>query len=101
MGEHVPPVTIGPERIGLGRTSGPNSIGPGKIGRKRLGGPSRKGPSPTGEGKSGIGGRSFGRDPCMLPKGHGVFGRVPNVEKDGDPFTKGSPNNKPGNNSFF
>jgi len=37
----------------------------------------------------------------MLPKGHGPFGRIPNVDKDGDPFTKRSPTRKPGNNSFF
>jgi len=37
----------------------------------------------------------------MIPKGHGVFGRVPNVDKDGDPFTRRSPHKKPGNNSFF
>ncbi len=101
MVEHIPPAAIGPERIGPGRTNGPSSLGPGKIGRKRLGGPRRRGPSPTGEGKSDFGGRSLGREPSMLPKGHGVFGRVPNVDKDGDPFTRRSPNKKPGNNSFF
>jgi len=37
----------------------------------------------------------------MIPKGRGVFGRIPNVDKDGDPFTRRSPHKKPGNNSFF
>lgn len=83
MGDHIPSSTLGLERIGPGRTSGPSSIGPGKIGRKRLGG------------------QSLGRDPSMLPKGYDIFGRIPNVDKDGDPFTKRSPNKKPGNNSFF
>ncbi|QIN78314.1 hypothetical protein GBA65_07060 [Rubrobacter marinus] len=89
MGDHIPPSSMGP-----GRTSGPSSLGPGKIGRKRLGGPGGKGPNLER-------GQGLGRDPSMIPKGHGVFGRVPNVDKDGDPFTKRSPNKKPGNNSFF
>ena len=80
--------------MGPGRTIGPSSMGPGKTGRKRLGGPGGKGPSLER-------GKEFGRDPSMIPKGHGVFGRIPNVDKDGDPFTKRSPNKKPGNNSFF
>ena len=75
---------------------GPGRIGPGKVGRKRPGGPSAKGPGLGGGGASGI-----GRDPSMIPKGHGVFSRIPNVDKDGDPFTKRSPHKKPGNNSFF
>ncbi len=95
MGDHTPPSSMGPGRMGPGRTTGPSSIGPGKIGRKRLGGPSGKGPNLERVG-SGL-----GRDPSMIPKGHGVFGRIPNVDKDGDPFTKRSPNKKPGNNSFF
>lgn len=84
MADRVPPSSIGPERIGAG-----------KIGRKRLG-PSAKGPSPGSSKASGM-----GRDPSMIPKGHGIFGRVPNVDKDGDPFTRRSPHKKPGNNSFF
>ncbi len=74
---------------------GSERVGPGEVGRKRLGGPSAKGPG-LERGASGI-----GRDPSMIPKGHGVFGRVPNVDKDGDPFTRRSPLKKPGNNSFF
>lgn len=88
MTDRIPPSSMGP-----GRTV-PERVGPGKIGRKRPGGPSAKGPS-LGGGASGI-----GRDPAMIPKGHGVFGRVPNVDKDGDPFTRRSPHKKPGNNSF-
>ena len=84
MADRIPPSSIGPERIGAG-----------KIGRKRQG-PRPKGPSP-GRGKAS----GMGRDPCMIPKGHGVFGRIPNVDKDGDPFTRRSPHKKPGNNSFF
>lgn len=79
MAERIPPSSISPERIGAG-----------KIGRKR------PGPSPGISKASGM-----GRDPYMVPKGHGVFGRVPNVDKDGDPFTRRSPLKKPGNNSFF
>ena len=94
MGDHIPPSSMGPGRMGPGRTSGPSSMGPGKIGRKRLGGPSGKGPSLER-------GKGLGHDPSMIPKGHGVFGRIPNVDKDGDSFTKRSPNKKPGNNSFF
>jgi hypothetical protein len=75
---------------------GPGRIGPGKIGRRRPGGPSAKGLNLEGGGASGA-----GRDPSMIPKGHGVFGRIPNVDKDGDPFTRRSPHKKPGNNSFF
>ena len=86
MGDHIRSSSMGPGKgIGPGRSMGASSMGPGKIGRK-LGGPSGKG---------------LGRDPSMIPKGHGVFGRVPSVDKDGDPFTKRSPNKKPGNNSFF
>jgi hypothetical protein len=70
VAERVPPSSIGPGKIG-----------PGKIGRKRLGGPSAK-------------------EPFMMPKGHGVFGRIPSVDKDGDPFTRRSPNKRP-NNSLF
>lgn len=89
MADHVPPSSVGLGRMGPGR------IGPGKIGRKRLG-PSAKGPNLERGGASGI-----GRDPSMIPKGHGVFGRIPNVDKDGDPFTRRSPHKKPGNDSFF
>lgn len=94
MGDHIPPSSMEPDRMGPGRTTWPSSIGPEKIGRKRLGGPGGKGPSLER-------GKGLARDPSMIPKGHGVFGRVPNVDKDGDPFTKRSPNKKPGNNSFF
>ena len=90
MTDRIPPSSIGPGRVG------PERVGPGKIGRKRLGGPSAKGPGLERSGSS-----SIGRDPSMLPKGHGVFGRIPNVDKDGDPFTRRSPHKKPGNNSFF
>jgi len=94
VGDHIRPSSMGPGKgIGPGRSMGASSMGPGKIGRK-LGGPSGKGP---GLEK----GKGLGRDPSMIPKGHGVFGRVPSVDKDGDPFTKRSPNKKPGNNSFF
>lgn len=71
MPDSIPPKGMGPGR----------SMGPGKIGRKRIG------PS--------------GKDPSMIPKGVGPFGRIPNVDKDGDPFTKRQPYKKPGNNSFF
>jgi len=87
VGDHIPPSSMGP-----GRGIGASSTGPGKMGRK-LGGPGGKGP--------GLEGKGLGRDPSMMPKGHGVFGRTPNVEKDGDPFTRRSPYKKPGNNSFF
>ena len=94
MGDHIRPSSMGPGKgIGPGRSMGASSMGPGKIGRK-LDGPSGKGPSLEK-------GKGLGRDPSMIPKGHGVFGRVPSVDKDGDPFTKRSPNKKPGNNSFF
>jgi hypothetical protein len=89
VADHVPPSSVGPGRMGPGR------IGPGKIGRKRLG-PSAKG-SNLERGESS----SIGRDPSMIPKGHGVFGRIRNVDKDGDPFTRRSPHKKPGNDSFF
>ena len=89
MTDRIPPSSMGPGRMG------PERVGPGKVGRKRLGGPSGKGPT-LGGGASGI-----GRDPSMLPRGQGVFGRIPNVDKDGDPFTRRSPHKKPGNNSFF
>jgi len=69
--ERIPPSSVRPGRVG-----------PERLGRKSLGGPSAK-------------------DPGMLPKGQGSLGRIPNVDKDGDPFTKRSPNKKPGNNSFF
>ena len=83
MGDHIPPSSMGPGRgIGPGRSMGASSIGPAKTGRKRPGGPSAKGPS-------------------VIPKGHGVYGRIPNVDKDGDPFTRRCPNKKPGKNSFF
>lgn len=78
------PDSIPPQGMSPGRGLGPGrSMGPGRIGRKR-GGPS-------------------GKDPSMLPKGLGPFGhgRLPSVDKDGDPFTKRSPWKKPGNNSFF
>jgi hypothetical protein len=81
--------------MGPGRGMGASSTGPDKMRRQRAGGPSMKGP------KLERGGKSLGKDPSMIPKGHGVFGRVPNVEKDGDPFTKRSPNRKPGTHSFF
>jgi hypothetical protein len=70
---------MGPERgLGAGK-----SMSPGRIGRKRIG------PS--------------GKDPSLLKKGLAPFGhgRVPNVDKDGDPFTKRRPYKNPGNNSFF
>lgn len=70
MADRIPPSGIGP-----------GSVGPAKVGRKRLGGPSAK-------------------EPSMMPKGRGVFGRIPNVDKDGDPFTRRSPNKKP-NSSLF
>lgn len=89
MTDHIPPSGVGPGHLG------PERIGPGKVGRKRPGGPSAKGPS-LGRGAWGV-----ERDPSMIPKGHGVFGRIPNVDKDGDPFTRRSPHKKPGNNSFF
>ena len=80
---------------------GASSIGPDKMRRGRGGGPSAKGPNLEGGGWSAVAGKGLGKDPSMIPKGHGVFGRVPNVEKDGDPFTKPSPNRKPGTRSFF
>ena len=95
MGDHIPPSSIGPGRgMGPGRSMGAASTGPERMKRK-LGGPSGKG--------SGLekGGRGLGKDPSMMPKGHGVYGRTPNVEKDGDPMSRRSPNKKPGNNSFF
>ena len=95
MPDHIPPSSMGP-----GRGMGASSVGPGKMGRK-LGGPSGKEPNLEKGGKFAFSGQKLGKDPSMLPKGHGVFGRTPNVEKDGDPFTKRSPNKKPGNNSFF
>lgn len=70
MAERIPPSSIGPSRIW-----------PGKLGRKSLGGPG-------------------GKEPSMMPKGHDVFGRIPSVDKDGDPFTRRSPNRRP-NNSLF
>lgn len=72
------PDSIPPQGMGPG-----TSMGPGKMGRKKLG------PS--------------GKDPSLLKKGLDPFGRgrVPNVDKDGDPFTKRRPLKKPGNNSFF
>jgi hypothetical protein len=88
VGDHIPPASIGPGRgIGPGRACGPSSMGPDRMNRK-LGGPS---------GKGGL----LGKEPSMMPRGHGIYGRVPNVEKDGDPITKRSPNRKPGNHSFF
>lgn len=75
-----------PSNIGPGRSIGADSLGPAKIGRKGGGAFKEKG---------------LGKEPSMLPRGHGVYGRVPNVDKDGDPFTKRSPNKKPGNNSFL
>ncbi|QIN84623.1 hypothetical protein GBA63_19690 [Rubrobacter tropicus] len=94
MGDHVPPSSVGPGRgMGPGRTGGASSMGPDRMKRK-LGGPSGKGPSMER-------GKGLGKDPSMMPKGHGVFGRTPSIEKDGDPFTRRSPNKKPGNNSFF
>ena len=79
MVDRIPPRGMGP-----GRDIGPGKgLGAGRIGRKRIG-PSGKGPSLI---KKGLG-----------PFGHG---RVPNVDKDGDPFTKRRPYKKPGNNSFF
>lgn len=81
MGDRIPPSSLGP-----GRSIGADSLGPAKIGKKSGGAFKEKG---------------LGREPSMLPKGYGVHGRIPNVDKDGDPFTKRSPNKKPGNNSFF
>ncbi|MGF1472816.1 MAG: hypothetical protein ACFB50_13890 [Rubrobacteraceae bacterium] len=81
----IPPKGIGPGcGMGPGRGLGAGkSMGPGRIGRRR------SGPS--------------GKDPSLLKKGLGPFGhgRLPNADKDGDPFTKRSPWKKPGNNSFF
>ncbi len=66
---------------------GADSLGPAKIGKKGGGASKEKG---------------LGKEPSTLPKGYGVYGRVPNVDKDGDPFTRRSPNQrKPGSNSFF
>jgi hypothetical protein len=95
VGDHIPPASIGPGRgIGPGRTSGPSSMGPDRM-KHKLGGPSGRGPG-LERGKGGL-----GKDPSMMPKGHGIYSRVPNVEKDGDPLSRRSPNKKPGNNSFF
>jgi len=88
VGDHIRPSSMGP-----GRGMGASSIGPGKMGRK-LGGPSGKGPSMER-------GKGLGKEPSMMPKGHGVFGRTHSLEKDCVPFTRRSPNKKPGNNSFF
>ncbi|SMC07614.1 hypothetical protein SAMN00767673_2500 [Rubrobacter radiotolerans DSM 5868] len=45
--------------------------------------------------------KSPGREPTMLPKGYGVYGRVPSIEKDGDPFTRRPPHSaKPGSGFF-
>lgn len=87
--------------MGPGRSMSASSIGPAKIGRKLPGGPSAKGPNLERGGKFAFSAQKLGKDPSMLPRGHGVFGRVPNVDKDGDPFTKRSPHKKPGNDSFF
>lgn len=64
--------------------------------------PTSLGPSRIGKNGSGaFKPKSSGREPTMLPKGYGVYGRVPNIEKDGDPFTKRSPHSaKPGSGFF-
>lgn len=92
MPDKIPPQGMGPER----------GIGVGKIGRKRIG-PSGKGPMLERGGKSAFAGQSLGSGPSLLKKGLGPFGkgRVPNVDKDGDPFTKRPPYKKPGNYSFL
>jgi hypothetical protein len=95
VGDHIPPSSIGPGRgIGPGGGMGAASTGPERM-RRRLGGPGGK------ESSLQKGGRGLGKDPSMMPTGHGVFGRTSNVEKDGDPLSRRSPNKKPGNNSFF
>ena len=98
MDDHIPPANIGPGRgVGPGGGMGAASTGPDRMKRK-LGGPGGKGPGlERGKGT----GRGLGKEPSMMPKGHGVFGRTPSVEKDGDPLSRRSPNKKPGNNSFF
>lgn len=94
MGDHIPPASIGPGRgLGPGGGMGAASTGPARMTRK-LGGPSGKGP---GLQK----GKGLGKEPSMMPKGHGLYGRTPSVEKDGDPITKRPSNKKPNNNSFF
>lgn len=83
MGDHISPSSLGP-----GRSIGADSLGPAKIGKNKGGGAFKE--------------KGLGKEPSMLPKGYGVYGRVPNVEKDGDPFTRRSPNQKkPGSNSFL
>ena len=91
----IPPKGMGPGRgVGPGKSIGPGkSMGPPKMGRKSMA-------LNKGSGRGGTGGPSS-KDPSMVPKGIGPFGRIPNVDKDGDPFTKRPPYKKPGNNSFF
>lgn len=86
MGDHIPPSSIGPGKgMGAASTGPGRGLGPGRTAR----------PGSPGKGKG------LGKDPSMMPRGYGVFGRTPNVEKDGDPLSRRSPNRKPGNNSFF
>ena len=99
MGDHIPPSSIGP-----GRGMGAASTGPGKAVRPQGMGPKKGGRKSSAvnplKGGNAVGNPSM-REPSMMPKGHGVYGRTPNVEKDGDPLSRRSPNKKPGNNSFF
>ena len=85
MAGSIPPQGMGPGR----------GMGPPRMGRKSMS-------LNKGSGRGGSGGPS-GKDPSLLKKGLGPFGhgRVPSVDKDGDPFTKRKPYKKPGNNSFF
>lgn len=88
------PDSIPTQGMGPGR-----GMGPPRMGRKSMA--LNKG---RGRGNSGAGtGGPSGKDPKMLKKGMGPFGhgRLPAVDKDGDPFTKRSPWKKPNNNSFF
>lgn len=112
----IPSKGMGPGRgLGPGKGLGPGrGVGPPKIGRKStalnggssLGGtgaPSAKGPMLQRGGKSAFAGPNLGKDSSLIKKGLGPFGhgRKPNVDKDGDPFTKRSPYKNLGNNSFF
>ena len=73
------------------------------MGRGGTGGLNGKGPMLERGGKSAFSSQSPGKDSSLIKKGMGPFGhgRKPDVDKDGDPFTKRSPWKKPGNNSFF
>lgn len=85
MPDKIPPQGMGPGR----------GIGPSRTGRRSMA-------LNKSSGRGGTGGPS-GKDPSLLKKGLGPFGqgRVPNVDKDGDPFTKRPPYKKLGNNSFL